>query len=246
MFHKRPCQPQPLFLASGTTTPVFRRPFATRLEASVATESRPSRTTADVIDLITPPKSSAMTTPGEDFSKDPETPCQGSSGLRKSARLLEKTKLGRDSSRVKISERISSVGKPQAKVLSTKVDNQQSKLSILDDASAPPKELSVTHCSRDDTDYRAMHLSRANDSANPPTSHMHRASDTYYQTMIPQPYLHHAPITTYYGTENVNGLDSRPQPHGFYMYPYSHPSHARPDSHYAMRPPQNGYQPSTQ
>lgn len=252
---RRPYQPRPIMFAPAKATIVSRSAFVTRPKIVAKRLPKLSTTTSEVIDLITPPKSSALAAHTE-MSKDPETPCKGSPGLRKSQRLLQKTKLGRDSSRVKMFERTTNdaarqATPPQAKALSLKIDNQQSTL--------PSVYSKAMHPTMDPIHYDTANPISDALSANPLSEHplpthpgaalatfqMPQASTTYHQPML-QPYLHYASFPAYHDAEVATSSDPQPRPYGLYMYPYAQPPHGAHDSHFMMRPRRNGYYTSTQ
>jgi hypothetical protein len=253
---RRPYQPRPMMYAPAKTKVVSRPAFATRPRIVAKPLPKLATTVSEVIDLITPPRSSALAAHAEMPSENPETPCKGSSVLRKSERLLEKTKLGRDSSRVKIFETtVDNAARrsnpSQANALSLKMENPHLSLTAVYPNAMDP---AIDPINRDTANSISDALSVNPLGEHPlsfhpgaalatfPTSH---GSTTYHQPML-QPYLHYASFPAHHGAGTTTGPDPQPRRYGFYMYPYAQPSHGLHDSHFMMQPSQNGYYTSTQ
>jgi hypothetical protein len=239
--------PRPAF-ATANPTLAPRPAFATRPKIKIKAQPKLTLATSVVIDLITPPKSSAAAQIEQQAK--PETPGKGSPGLRKSQRLLEKTKLGRDSSRVKISGVAPKSNQARSKVLSSKGDNQQPELSATGSKGVCMTDIrpvNTTHATLGPDNLPNPSLSEyppqvARANALP---QMPLARQTHYQPNS-QPYLQYASFPAYHDAQAATSSDTRPRPYGLYLYPYSRPLDGNYDPQFAMQPPQNGYYTSTQ
>lgn len=238
----------PAFAPAGPTI-VTRPAFAMRPKIKFTAQPKITLAKSEVIDLITPPKSSGLVSRAESQAR-PVTPSEGSPGVRKSQRLLEKTKLGRDSSRVKITERPKRDAAP-------KVDRTRAKIVKMDDQK-PMRSAAKAKGSHDRPDGRtvAMHdVSSLNPSLGENPSQA--ASDATAQPRRPysmsqcqpsvQPYLQYASFPAHHDSHASAGfLDSRPRPYALYTFPCSRPLEGGYDPHFAIQLPQNGYHTSTQ